>query len=152
VSLANSIAATKQHGEKIADRMEKAFILHVGVFEKQVLRPFCDRHNLRFGSGMGVFGFCTPNGTVLPSPSELAEHYESVTGQVKFVNDVGRGPQRFQGEGYRDWEPDFFQTYRDVWALLEQDFGNFTTGYSVDDYNSPGYEKNLKAIKARTEE
>ncbi len=151
MSLEEGIKSTRNHGEKIAERMEKAFVLHVGVFEKQVLRPFCDQHNLRFGSGMGAFGFCTPNGTVLPEPRDLVEPYENVTGQVKFVNDVGRGPQRFQGEGHRNSEPSFFQIYRDVWALLEQDFGNFTTGYSANDYNSPGYEKNLKAIKARTE-
>ena len=151
MSIEEGIKSTRNHGEKVSDSMEKAFSLHVEVFEEKVLRPFCDRHNLRFGSGMGVFGFCTPNGEVLPEPCELIEQYENVTGQVKFVNDIGRGPSRFQSENHRDWEPGFFQVYRDVWELLEQDFGNFTTGFSANDYNSPGYENNLKKIKARTE-
>jgi hypothetical protein len=151
-AIKEGIRLTTNHGEKIADRMEKAFSLHVDVFEKKVLQPFCDRHNLRFGSGMGQFGFCTPNGTVLLEPWELVERYEKDTFQVEFFNDpqyITNGPQRRRGKGYRDWEPSFFQVYRDVWALLEQDFGNYTTGFSANDYNSPGYEKNLKKIKAR---
>lgn len=152
MSIEEGIKGLRVNAEHVESRMEQTFSHHVDLFERKVLQPFCDRHNLRFGSGMGQFGFCTPNGTVLPEPWLLIERYENDTGQVKFVNDIGRGPQRHRSEDYRDWEPSFFQTYRDVWALLEQDFGNFVTGFSCNDYNSPGYEKNLKKIKARTEE
>jgi hypothetical protein len=104
---------------------------------------------------MGCFGFCTPGGKVLEDPRDMTEQHELVTNQVKFVNDPryrDRGPQRCQSAEYRDWEPTFHTDYRRVWELLEQQFGNYYyVGFSANDYNSPGYEKNLKKIKARAE-
>jgi hypothetical protein len=155
MTIEDGIAAAKQHGERIADRMEKAFELHVGVFEKKVLIPFCDAHNLRFSSAMGCFGFSTPGGKTLQYPEELTERYELVTNQVKFVNDPvyrDRGPMRCQSENYREWEPTFFTTYREVWALLEEEFGRYVVGFSANDYNSPGYEKVLKKRRIAAEE
>jgi hypothetical protein len=154
VSLEEGIGKVEKHGEKITDRMEKAFDSHVQYFEKNVLQPFCDAHNLRFSSAMGCYGFCTPGGHVLDDPREMTERHEQATNQVQFVNDPvyrDRGPQRRQSAEYRDWEPTFHTTYRSVWELLEQEFGNFVVGFSANDYNSPGYEKNLKKIKARAE-
>jgi hypothetical protein len=152
--IAEALERTVEHFAWTTERIEEAFDSHVQYFEKNVLQPFCDAHNLRFSSAMGCYGFSTPGGITLEDPQELTAHHENVTAQVKFVNDPvyrDRGPQRCQSENYRDWEPTFFATYRKVWALLEQDFGNYITGFSANDYNSPGYEKNLKKIKARTE-
>jgi hypothetical protein len=154
MSIEEGLEKVQLHGERVADRMEKAFDSHVQYFEKNVLQPFCDEHNLRFSSAMGCFGFCTPGGTVLDNPHDMTERHENVTNQVQFVNDPvyrDRGPERRQGKGWRDYEPTFFVTYRGVWALLEQEFGNYYVGFSANDYNSPGYEKNLKAIRARAE-
>lgn len=151
----DAVIKVQKHAHRIADRMEKAFTDHVQYFEKTVLKPFCDQHNLRFSSAMGCFGFCTPGGKVLDAPREMTERHENVTGQVKFVNDPvyrDRGPVRCQSERYRDYEPEFFVLYRYIWGLLETEFANsWMVGFSANDYNSPGYEKNLKAIKARTE-
>jgi len=154
MSLLEGIDKVQNHGERIADRMEKAFDSHVQYFEKNVLQPFCDEHNLRFSSAMGIFGFCTPGGKVLEDPRDMTEQHENVTGQIRFVSDPryrDRGPQRRQSAEYRDWEPTFHVTYHRVWELLEQEFGNNRVGFSANDYNSPGYEKNLKSIKARAE-
>lgn len=154
MNIEDCIGKVKKHGERITHRMEMAFDSHVTFFECNVLQPFCDTYNLRFSSAMGCYGFTTPGGKVLDEPREMTERHESVTNQVKFVNDPvyrDRGPQRVRSEGWRDYEPSFFPIYREVWTLLEQEFGNYVVGFSADDYNSPGYEKNLKAIKARAE-
>lgn len=154
MSIYEGIDKVQNHGEKIADRMEKAFDSHVQYFEKNVLQPFCDAHNLRFSSAMGTFGFCTTGGHVLDPPDVMTMRYENATDQIRLVSDPryrDRGPQRCQSAEYRDWEPTFHVTYHRVWELLEQEFGNYRVGFSANDYNSPGYEKNLKKIKARAE-
>jgi hypothetical protein len=155
VSVEEGIILARNKASRTKIEMEWAFERHLNAFETGVLQPFCDRHNLRFASAMGNYGFCTPGGKVLDPPTEMAERHEYVTGQVKFVNDPvyrDRGPERCRSEGWRDYEPSFFQSYRDVWHLLEEEFGQYVVAFSANDYNSPGYERNLKKIKGRTEE
>lgn len=162
MSLEYNIKFLQQHQEDTERKIEDAFDLHVRQFEIRVLQPFCDQHNLRFASAMGQWGFVCPgvkivescngrswNPIVLDTPKEMQERWEYMTGQVKFVNDTYKGPQRFRSDEWRNWEPSFFGTYRKVYDMLAHDIGRFTLGFSCDDYNSPGYtEKHLK-VQAR---
>ena len=155
MSLEKDILKVRQNAELTESSMDQVFYEHVEEFERLVLRPFCDRHNLRFASAMGAYGFLTPTGKRLEDPRYMIDRHERVTNQIEFFNDPvyrDRGPQRCRSTEWRNYEPAFHASYRSVWELLEQKFGNqYVVAFATNDYNSPGYEKNLKKIEARTE-
>lgn len=155
MNLDDAIDFLKEHRGTTQSKIEDAFDRHLHLVERKVIHPFCDRHNLRFASAMGHYGFCTPSGTVLLPPDEMIERHERDTNQFIIVDDPlyrHWKPIKQRTEEYRDWEPSFFSLYRAVWSVLEHEFGQYVVAFSANDYNSPGYEKNLKKIQARTEE
>lgn len=128
--------------EAITERMEDLFDDFCAQYRANVIVPFCDRHGFRFSCVNGFWGFLTVGGHVLSDPEGLEHEWRAATGQLRFENDVSRGPVTYRNpETWREEKPEFFEVFQRIDAQLSTEIHGFTVGYGIEDYNSPRYER-----------
>ena len=112
--------------------------VYADQFHSSVIVPFCNRHNLRFWSGNGVWFFEAPGekGRTFLDPEEEIIRWGRDTGNARLVE-----PQCFQQETPSwvmtcgdDELPEFLYNYSEIDRLLNLDFMGESLGYWVGDH------------------
>ena len=120
------------------DRIEVLAQANADGFRRAVLQPFCERHNLRFWSGMGTWFFESAGAVKLEDPDDLIEQWAISAGHAE----LRENPRFLSGQGWvvtcDDSEiPEFFLKLRAIHEFLSRDYMGGCFGYWVSDYCPP---------------
>ncbi len=105
-------------------------------FHSSVIVPFCNRHNLRFWSGNGVWFFETPGGKKsFEDPEEEILRWGISTGNAELRDD----PRCPSGRSWvmtcdSDDLPEFFYNYSEIHRMLNLNFMSGCLGYWINDH------------------
>jgi hypothetical protein len=126
--------AESNYDATISDLEDRAQA-YADQFHSSVIVPFCDRHNLRFFSGMGVFFFEAPGGKNFDDPEAELRNW----GMAKGVAELSAHPTQFETSRWvlacdDDELPYFLRTFAEIYRLLNLDFMGGDLGYWVNDY------------------
>jgi hypothetical protein len=129
--LANAESNYEEFQSAAQDRAQ----LYADQFWSSVIIPFCNRHNLRFWSGNGVFSFEAPGGKNFDDPESEFRNW----GMAKGIAELSSHPTQFETSRWvltcdDDEVPDFLQTFAEIYRLLNLDFMGGHLGYWVNDY------------------
>ncbi len=127
--------AESNYDETLSDLDDRAQA-YADQFHSQVIVPFCNRHNLRFWSGNGVWFFEAPNGKkTFEDPEKELIAWGMATGNTT----LSAHPTRF---GEHQWVltcgddevPEFFHNLSEIHRLLNLDFMGGCLGFLIDDH------------------
>jgi hypothetical protein len=109
--------------------------LYADQFWSSVIIPFCNRHNLRFWSGNGVFFFEAPGGKNFDDAETELTNWGMATGNVV----LSAHPTRFEATHWvltcdDDEVPYFLRTFSEIYRLLSLDFMGGDLGCWVKDF------------------
>jgi hypothetical protein len=120
---------------EIIDSLDDQAQVYADQFHSQVIVPFCNRHNLRFWSGNGIWFFEAPGGKNFDDPEQLILDWATLTGHAEYKDDCrsvcGKSWQLTCGE---DEYPEFFYIFSEIQRLLEKEFMGGHLGYWVNDF------------------
>jgi hypothetical protein len=129
------IADAEAKYEEMLKNLEARAELYADQFWSSVIIPFCNRHNLRFWSGNGVWFFEAPGGKTFDDPEQLILDWATLTGHAEYKDDCrsvcGKSWQLTCGE---DVYPEFFYTYSEIERMLNKEFMGGHLGYWVNDF------------------
>jgi hypothetical protein len=117
--------------EKTLDRVNDLGDDYAQQFHREILTPFCERHNLRFWSGNGSWFFESPTGMRIEADGSTL-YWARATGNASRKNTVGWGNVLTLDCSEEDL-PEFFRNLRAIENLLSEDFLGGCLGYWVND-------------------
>jgi len=129
------IADAEDNLEATLSDLEDRAQLYADQFHSSVIRPFCNRHNLRFWSGMGAYFFEAPGGKHFDDPEAELRAW----GMAKGIAELSSHPTQFETSRWvltcdDDEIPCFLQTFSEIYRLLNLDFMGGHLGYWVNDF------------------
>jgi hypothetical protein len=131
------LANAESNYVEIIDCLDDQAQAYADQFHSQVIVPFCDRHNLRFWSGNGVWYFEAPGtkGRTFLDPQEEILRWGQDTGNAVMKDDShsvsGRSWVMTCGD---EKLPEFLYNYSEIDRLLNLDFMGGSLGYWVADH------------------
>jgi hypothetical protein len=129
--LANALSSYEETLSSLDDRASA----YADQFHSSVIVPFCNRHNLRFWSGNGVWFFEAPGGKTFDDPKGEILDWATLTDHAVY-RDM---PSSVSGKGWvvtcgEDEYPEFFYNYLEIEKLLNLEFMGGCLGYWINDF------------------
>ncbi len=127
------LADAEAYYEETISSLEDRAQAYANQFHSSVIVPFCDRHNLRFWSGNGVWFFEAPNGKrTFDDPESEKVRWGIATGNAVLSNH----PTRFEGT---HWvltcdPPEFLCVFSKIQDLLRSTFMGGCLGFWINDH------------------
>ena len=108
--------------------------VYADQFHSSVIVPFCNRHNLRFWSGNGVWFFEAPSGKkTFEDPEDEILRWGIASGNAEYKED----PRAISGKSWRmmaDEPPEFLYILSEIHRLLMQPFMGGCLGFWINDH------------------
>ena len=132
---AQLLADAESNYEEFLSAQQDRAQLYADCFWSSVIIPFCNRHNLRFWSGMGAFFFEAPSGKHFDEPEREFRQW----GEAKGITELSAHPTQFETSRWvltcdDDELPEFLVTFAEIYRLLELEFMGGQLGYWVNDF------------------